>query len=92
MKPEFDAKNAVICGVSFDSVADNHNFREKFDFPFALLCDTDKQLGIACGAASDSSAGHPKRITVVIGADGNVQKVYATVKPAEHAREVLDAI
>jgi len=34
MKPEFDEKNAVICGVSFDTVDDNRAFRKKFDYPF----------------------------------------------------------
>lgn len=92
MKPEFDAKNAVICGVSFDTVEDNHAFRKKFDYPFALLCDTDKQLGIALGAAADASATHAKRITVVIGADGNVRHVFGTVKPAEHPQEVLASL
>ena len=78
--------------MSFDSVADNHAFREKFDLPFALLCDTDKALSIACGAADDAEAGHPKRITIVIGGDGMVQQVYDDVKPKEHARQVLDAL
>jgi peroxiredoxin Q/BCP len=82
----------VICGVSFDSVEANHAFREKFDFPYALLCDTDKQLGIACGAADDASAGYPKRISIVIGPDGKVAQVYGEVKPAEHPQQVLDAL
>ena len=81
-----------MCGVSFDSVADNHAFREKFAFPFALLCDTDKQLGVAYGAVADASAGYPGRITVVIGPDAVVRAVYPEVKPAEHPRQVLDAL
>lgn len=89
MKPEFDQKNAVICGVSFDTVAENRAFREKFDFPFALLCDTEKKLGAACGAGDGS---HASRITVVIDGDGIVKNVYDTVKPADHPREVLAAI
>jgi len=92
MKSEFDAKNAVICGVSFDTVADNRAFRKKFDYPFALLCDTDKQLSIACGAAADEHAKHPKRMTVVIGADGKVSMVFANVQPAQHPQEVLAAL
>ncbi|MGK0204975.1 MAG: peroxiredoxin Q/BCP [Planctomycetota bacterium] len=92
MKLKFDAKKAVICGVSFDTVADNHAFREKFELPYSLLCDTDKLLGIALGAADDDSATHAKRITVVISADGKVSHVFGTVKPAEHPQEVLAAI
>ena len=75
--------------MSFDTVEDNRAFREKFDLPFSLLCDTDKQLGIACGAAADASASHPKRITVVIGPDGKVRHVYPDVKPADHPQQVL---
>jgi len=57
-----------------------------------LLGATDKQLSIAYGAAADDLAKNPKRITVVISADGKVSLVYATVKPAEHPQEVLAAI
>ena len=92
MKSEFDAKNATICGVSFDTAEENHAFRKKFDFPYSLLCDTDKKLGVALGAAVDDSAKHAKRITVVINADGVVSHVFETVKPADHPQEVLAAI
>jgi len=92
LKPEFDAKNAVICGVSFDTVDENHAFRQKFDFPYSLLCDTDKQLGAACDAIRGDGSGNAKRITIVIGADGKVRQVFDTVKPAEHPREVLASV
>ena len=92
LKAEFDAKNAEICGVSFDTVADNRRFREKCEFPYALLSDTDKKLAIACGAAADAKAATPKRVTVVVGPDLKVKRFFGTVKPAEHPREVLDAI
>ena len=92
MKPEFDAKNAVICGVSFDTVDDNHAFRQKFDFPFALLCDTEQQLGKACDAIREDGSGNARRVTVVIGDDGTVRNVFDTVQPAEHPQQVLAAI
>lgn len=92
MKSEFDAKNAVICGVSFDTVDENRAFRQKFDFPFALLCDSDKQLGAACDAIRADGSGNAKRITIVIDTDGKVGKVFDTVKPAEHPQEVLASI
>ncbi|MEC8652728.1 MAG: redoxin domain-containing protein, partial [Planctomycetota bacterium] len=92
LKPQFDAKDAVLCGVSFDSVDDNRAFREKFGFPYSLLCDTDKALSVACGAAADAAAGYPKRITVVVDPAGVVANVYEEVKPAEHPQQVLDAL
>ena len=89
LKAEFDARNAVICGVSFDSVEDQRGFREKCGFPYSLLSDADKKLAIACGAAADEGAKNPKRITVVVGPDLKVKQVYTDVKPAEHPQQVL---
>jgi peroxiredoxin Q/BCP len=92
LKPEFDAKNAVICGVSFDTVEENRAFRQKFDYPYALLCDTEQRLGEACGAVREGGSNNAKRITVVIGDDGKVRKVFDTVSPAEHPQEVLASL
>ena len=92
MKPQFDEKNTTICGVSFDTVEENHAFRQKCDFPYALLSDTTKALATAYGAADDGSASHPKRITVIVSKEGRIARVFDTVKPAEHPQEVLAAI
>jgi thioredoxin-dependent peroxiredoxin len=79
----------VILGASFDPVVANCAFAEKFDFPFKLLSDEDKALGIAYGAAADASAAAPRRISYLIGPDGVVRKAYPKVKPADHPAEVL---
>ena len=86
---DFDGLNVAVFGVSFDSPDENRAFREKFDFPFGLLCDTDKSLSVAYGAAADGSAGYPNRITVVVGPDGKVAKVYDKVDPKQHPEQVL---
>ena len=78
-----------MVGASFDDVAANRAFREKYAFPFPLLCDTDKQLGIAYGAAADASAGYPARITVVVAPDGTVAKVYPKVDARTHPQQIL---
>jgi len=49
----------VILGASFDSPEENRAFKDKFNFPYDLLCDTGKSMGIAYGAAADASASHP---------------------------------
>lgn len=90
LKADFESRNVVILGVSFDSVEDQRAFREKCDFPYELLSDADKQLAIACGAADDESAKNPKRVTVVIGPDLTVKRFYDDVKPADHPRQVLE--
>ena len=40
----------MIVGISLDSQAENKHFRDKFSFPFDLLCDVDKSLSLAYGA------------------------------------------
>ena len=40
----------MILGASFDSPEENKAFKDKFNFPYDLLCDTGKSMGIAYGA------------------------------------------
>jgi peroxiredoxin Q/BCP len=78
-----------ILGASFDSQEKNAKFARKFGFDFPLLCDTDRKLGLAYGAAEDSSAGSAKRISYLIGKDGKIRKAYPKVNAAAHPEEVL---
>ena len=86
---DFQEKNAVVLGASFDSPEENRAFKEKFDFGYDLLCDTDRKTGLAYGAADDVAASHPKRISYLIDPEGMIVKVYDPVKPADHPAEVL---
>lgn len=79
----------MLLGASFDDAAANAAFAKKHELPFALLCDTDKSLALAYGAAKDAKAGYPSRVTVVIGADGKIERVYPRVSPKDHPSEVL---
>ncbi len=82
-------KNAEIFGVSFDTVEENRAFAEKFDFPFRLLCDTEREIGMAYGACDSPDAQYAKRITYVIGEDGNIEQAIGEVKAAEHPESLL---
>ena len=42
--PHFREKNAVVLGVSKDSVASHKKFREKYDLGFTLLSDPEKEV------------------------------------------------
>ncbi len=79
----------MVLGVSCDSPAENKAFRDKFDFPYDLLCDVDREMSVAYGAASDAGQKHPARISYLIGSDGTVTKAYLKVKPADHPSDVL---
>lgn len=74
------AADTVILGVSFDSVADNKAFHDKYDFCYPLLCDTTRAMGMAYGAAASADAKYADRISYVIGPDGTI----------EHAETVKD--
>ena len=75
---------------SFDTQAENKSFAEKCSFPFPLMCDTTREIGIAYGAAADKTAGYPKRISYLIGPTGVILKAYEKVSPGAHPDEVLE--
>jgi peroxiredoxin Q/BCP len=79
----------VVLGASFNSVEQNAAFAKKFDFNFPLLCDTGRTLGMAYGACDSLTAGHAKRISVLIDEQGKIARVYDTVNPREHPAQVL---
>jgi peroxiredoxin Q/BCP len=91
---EFQAKGAVVLGVSADDVASHRKFREKHGLPFSLLADPDRELIGAYGVWQEktymgrTSMGI-QRATAVIDADGNVKRWWPKVKPDEHADQVL---
>jgi peroxiredoxin Q/BCP len=78
--------------VSFDTPADNKAFAEKFQFNFPLLCDVDRTMGTAYGAAPAGGGGNAQRIGVVIGPDGRVREWLPKVDARAYPREVLARI
>lgn len=78
-----------MLGISFDSVSENRAFAEKLDFPFPLLCDTDRSVGLAYGACDSPESGHPARISYLIGGDGRIASAYPDVDPGRHPEQVL---
>jgi len=67
-----------IVGVSFDSVESNRAFAETQAFPFPLLCDVDRKVGLAYKACETANDAYPRRITYVIGADGKIEQAIET--------------
>jgi len=90
----FKQKGAVVLGVSTDSVKKHDKFVEKYKLPFTLLADEDRKIVEAYGVWGEKSFLGRKymgtnRVTFLIGPDGRIKKIWPTVKPAEHAAEVL---
>jgi peroxiredoxin Q/BCP len=73
-------------------VDENRAFAEKFGFPYQLLCDTERAIGLAYGACEDASAEYAKRISYLIGPDQKIAKAWAKVDPKVHPTEVLGAL
>jgi peroxiredoxin Q/BCP len=85
----FEDKGVEVLGISFDNVDENKAFAEKFDFPFPLLCDTSRAVGLAYGACKDANAQYADRVSYLIAPDQKILKTYAKVDPAKHPEEVL---
>jgi peroxiredoxin Q/BCP len=81
-----------VLGISFDEPAANAAFAKKQSFPYPLLTDVERATAVAFGAAADAKASHPKRITVVIGPDGKVERIVDKVDPRSHPKELLESL
>jgi len=93
----FAKKNAVVLGVSKDSVASHCRFRDKHDLGIVLLSDPDLAVHRAYGVYGEKMMyGKPVmgviRSTFVIGADGRIEKVFSPVKVDGRAEAVLAAL
>ena len=89
--------DAVVLGVSPDSVESHKKFREKYGLDFRLLSDPDHQVAEAYGVWQLKSMYGRKswgiaRTTFVINEKGRIAHVFEKVKPAGHAAEVLAAL
>lgn len=78
-----------MLGISFDSIDENRKFREKFAFPFRLLCDIDRKIGLAYGACKDAKDTYAKRIGYLIDTTGEIKKAYPTVDAKAFPEQVL---
>ena len=88
LAPKFPA-DAVLVGVSADTVKAQQKFADDHKLPMVLLADPEFKLIDALGVRSMPGAKSSKRVTVVVDKSGTIAKVYDGVKPATHPGEVL---
>lgn len=94
--PDFAKANAVVIGVSRDSIASHDKFKAKHDLPFALVSDEE---GAVCRSYSawvkKSMYGRTymgiDRSTFLIDKQGKVRGIWRKVKVPGHVEEVLAA-
>ncbi len=87
---KYDQANAVVLGVSVDSVDSHKQFCTKDSLTFKLLADPDKKIVGQYGSLGNYMGMKiAKRNTFLIDPKGNVAKVWTGVNPASHSEDVL---
>ena len=92
--PKFKKLKIHVFGVSVDSTKSHAKFVDKYDLPFTLLADADKEVVKKYGVWGEKKfMGRTymgtSRMSFLIDPSGKIAKVYENVKPEEHAAEVL---
>jgi thioredoxin-dependent peroxiredoxin len=86
----FQAAGIAVLGCSIDSAESHKAFIRKYRLPFPLLLDPDRSIARAYGAENGIPIlGLDRRITYVIGEDGRISKVYPSVDPGVHAKQIV---
>jgi len=89
-QPKYAEHNAVVMGVSLDSVESHKKFCTKEGFNFRLLADTDHKVSAAYGSLTNLGVvKFAARHTFLIDPSGKIAKVFTSVDPAKHSGEVL---
>ena len=89
---ELAKHGATVLGVSPDTVESHVAFRDKFEFPFPLLSDTERRMALAYGAADDADAEHPRRAACIVDGDGRILHWYAKVDARGFPAQALDLL
>ena len=95
--PRFEALDAVVLGVSPDSVASHVKFRDKYDLNFPLHADPDHVVAEAYGVWKERSAyGRTsmgiERSTFLIAPDGTIEKAWRKVRAKGNAEMVAETL
>lgn len=90
----FKSKDVVVIGVSKDSVSSHKKFSEKYDLPFILLSDPEKEVIQAYDVWKEKKMYGKvtfgvERSTYIIDEQGFVEKALPKVKPDTNAADIL---
>ena len=90
----FAEKNAIVIGVSKDSVSSHKSFAKKHELPFILLSDPEKEVLSLYGVLKEKTMYGKKvvgteRTTFLIDEKGVITQIRKKVKPDTDPQEVL---
>ena len=95
--PQFMEKNAVVLGVSKDSVQSHKKFEEKYGLPFTLLSDTEQEVIQAYDVWKEKK-NYGKvsfgvvRSTYLIDEEGIIIRALGNVKAQENPEQMMDIL
>ncbi|MBI5688037.1 MAG: peroxiredoxin [Verrucomicrobia bacterium] len=81
--------DAMVLGVSYDSVESHAKFAEHYKLPFTLVADTDHKVSELYGAAREKVSA---RVTFIINKSGRIAWRNLTVNAKEAAAEIKAAL
>ena len=95
--PQFTEKGAVLIGVSKDTVASHKKFEEKYNLPFILLADPDKEAILAYDVWKEKNMYGKAtmgvvRTTYLIDESCIIVRAFTKVKAAENPGQMLDEL
>ncbi len=94
---KFRRNNAIVVGVSRDSLKSHENFKAKQGFPFELLSDPDETLCKMFDVMKEKNMYGGKvmgaeRSSLRLDANGKLRREWRKVKVDGHVEEVLEAL
>src|SRR5215469_1957666 len=90
---QYEAKNAVILGVSVQSSDSHKEFCAKEGLSFKLLADTDHEVSSAYGSVTNLLVTKlAARHTFLIDPAGVIVRKFLDVNPSRHSQELLAAL
>ncbi len=91
---EIEKHNAIVIGISADSISSHKNFSGKYNLPFPILSDEDKKVIESYSVWKEKNMYGKKymgieRTTVIIDENGKIKKIFPKVKVDGHTEEVI---
>jgi peroxiredoxin Q/BCP len=95
--PKFKGVNAIVLGVSPDSVESHKKFEMKYKLPFTLLSDEKKSVLEKYEVWKEKSMYGRKymgveRTTFIIDKEGKIRNIFNKVKVPDHDKQILEAL
>ncbi len=90
-------KGYAVVGISPDSVASHQKFATKYNLPFSLIADPEKQIIKAYGAWGMKKLYGKEyegllRMTFVVDENGVITQIFEKVKTKEHTQQILKTL